>query len=166
MLSVHVLDVSGTVEKVQGIAIANDTNVIWLSVPFSMSECAQPLTIIPQKARNLWLDGSDGVHWLPKHTLTNSECLFYVFLCFLCVSLCGDHFAMVPLNLTCLHCLQQPFFEHLFNLYSINVVYGPEIVFKYIAVSAVAFAVVEDDDVNTLKKTSNAPMFKFKIWRY
>jgi len=24
---------------------------------------------------------------------------------------------MMPLNLTCLHCLQYPFFEHLFNLY-------------------------------------------------
>jgi len=34
---------------------------------------------------------------------------------------------------------------------------------KYMAVSAVAFAVVEDVDVNTLKKSSNAPMFKFKI---
>ena len=26
-------------------------------------------------------------------------------------------FAMVPLNMTCLHCLQHSFFEHLFNLY-------------------------------------------------
>ena len=27
---------------------------------------------------------------------------------------------MVPLHLTCLHCLQHSFFEHLFNLYSID----------------------------------------------
>jgi len=34
-------------------------------------------------------------------------------VCFFCTS----HFAMVPLNLTCLHCLQHSFFELLFNLY-------------------------------------------------
>ena len=30
---------------------------------------------------------------------------------------CTGHFVMVPLNLTCLHCLQHFIFEHLFNLY-------------------------------------------------
>ena len=38
----------------------------------------------------------------------------------LCVCLCTGHFVMVPINLTCPHCLQQLFtfffFEHLFNL--------------------------------------------------
>ena len=36
----------------------------------------------------------------------------------LCVGVCRDHFVMVLLNLNSyLHCLQQSFFEHLFNLY-------------------------------------------------
>ena len=35
----------------------------------------------------------------------------------LCVFLCTDHFVIVPFKLTCLHCLQHSFFEHLFNLY-------------------------------------------------
>jgi len=30
---------------------------------------------------------------------------------------CTDYFAMVPFNFTCLHCSQQSFIEHLFNLY-------------------------------------------------
>ena len=33
----------------------------------------------------------------------------------LCVCLCTGHFVMVTLYLTCLHCLQHSFFEHLFN---------------------------------------------------
>ena len=39
-----------------------------------------------------------------------------VFSCFcavLCVCLCTGLFVMVPLNLTCLHCLQYSFFKHL-----------------------------------------------------
>jgi len=35
-----------------------------------------------------------------------------------CVSFCKGHFVMVPLNITCLHCLQHSLFEHIFNLYS------------------------------------------------
>ena len=31
---------------------------------------------------------------------------------------------MVPFNLTCLHCLQHSFFEHLFNLYYIIYIPG------------------------------------------
>jgi len=34
-----------------------------------------------------------------------------------CVSFCTGHFVMVPLNMTCLHCLQHSLFEHLFNFY-------------------------------------------------
>jgi len=41
--------------------------------------------------------------------------LYYT--CF-CLVLCLlGHFVMVYLNLTCLRCLQHPFFEHFFNLY-------------------------------------------------
>ena len=36
----------------------------------------------------------------------------------LCVS-CTVHFVMVPFNMTCLHCLQHSFIEHLSNLYLI-----------------------------------------------
>jgi len=36
---------------------------------------------------------------------------FCVILCFWCTG----HFVTVPLNLTCLHCLQHSFFEHIFN---------------------------------------------------
>jgi len=32
-------------------------------------------------------------------------------------SFCTGHFAMVPLNLTFLHCLQHSLFDHFFNLY-------------------------------------------------
>ena len=39
---------------------------------------------------------------------------FCVVLCWFFV--CTGHFVMVPLNLTCLHCLQQSFFKHFFNL--------------------------------------------------
>jgi len=35
-----------------------------------------------------------------------------------CASFCTDHFVMVPLNMTYLHCLQHSLFEHLCNLYS------------------------------------------------
>ena len=34
-----------------------------------------------------------------------------------CVSFCTGQFVMVPLNMTCLHCLQHSLFEHLFHLY-------------------------------------------------
>ena len=41
----------------------------------------------------------------------------YVFCVVLCVFLGMGHFVTVPFNMTCLHCLQHSFFEHLFNLY-------------------------------------------------
>jgi len=31
------------------------------------------------------------------------------------------HFVMVPLNMTCLHCMQHSLFVHLFNLYYVDV---------------------------------------------
>ena len=34
------------------------------------------------------------------------------------------HFVIVPINLTCPHCLQHFFFEHLFHLYYVINVYG------------------------------------------
>ena len=58
---------------------------------------------------------------LPKNTqhlfFLNVCCVmvFYVFCVVLCVGFCTGHFVTVPLNLTCLHCLQYSFFEHLFN---------------------------------------------------
>jgi len=50
-----------------------------------------------------------------------SKCLLYlgvvcVFVLF-CLGFCTDHFVVIRLNLTCLHCLQHSFFEHLLNLY-------------------------------------------------
>ena len=42
-----------------------------------------------------------------------STCFYVV----LCVGFCTGHFVMLPLNLTYLHCFQQSFFEHLFNLF-------------------------------------------------
>ena len=36
------------------------------------------------------------------------------------VCFCTGHFVMVPKNLTCPHCLQHFFFEHLFHLYFKN----------------------------------------------
>ena len=45
---------------------------------------------------------------------------FYVCFCVVqCVCFCTGHFVMVPLHLTCLHCLQHSFFEQLFSLYYI-----------------------------------------------
>jgi len=62
--------------------------------------------------------------YLDKHFRMSLEkhkkCLSWGSTCFcviLCVFLCTGHFVMVSLNLTCLHCLQHSFFEHLFNLY-------------------------------------------------
>ena len=37
------------------------------------------------------------------------------------VCFCTGHFVMVPLNLTCPHCLQHFFFEHLFHLYLLHI---------------------------------------------
>ena len=34
----------------------------------------------------------------------------------LCACFCMGHFVLVPLNLTCLHCLEHSLFEYLFNL--------------------------------------------------
>jgi len=42
------------------------------------------------------------------------------FCVILCVGFCIGHFVMVFLNLTYLHSLQEPFYEHLFNLYYIK----------------------------------------------
>ena len=42
-------------------------------------------------------------------------CLLCVLWCFVCF--CTGHFVMVPINLTCPHCLQHFFFEHLLHLY-------------------------------------------------
>ena len=57
-----------------------------------------------------------------KYFILNVCCVlvFCVFCAVLCVGFCTGHSVMVPLNLTCLHCLQYSFFEHLFNLYYIN----------------------------------------------
>ena len=62
----------------------------------------------------------------PKNT--HKKVFFYmsgassVSTCFcviLCVGFYMGHFVMVSLNLTYLHSLQHPFFEHLFNVYYI-----------------------------------------------
>ena len=42
-------------------------------------------------------------------------CILRVLWCSVCF--CTGHFVMVPINLTCPHCLQHFFFEHLFHLY-------------------------------------------------
>ena len=42
-------------------------------------------------------------------------CILRVLLCTVCF--CTGHFVMVPINLTCPHCLQHFFFVHLFHLY-------------------------------------------------
>ena len=42
-------------------------------------------------------------------------CLLRVLWCSVCF--CMGHFVMVPINLTCPHCLQHFFFEHLLHLY-------------------------------------------------
>jgi len=47
-------------------------------------------------------------------------CCVLVLTCFcvvLCFWFCTGHCVMVPLNLTCLHCLQHSFFERPLNLY-------------------------------------------------
>ena len=51
---------------------------------------------------------------LPHHI---NYLVFYACLCaVLCVCFCTGHFVMVPLNLTCQHCLTHSVFENLFNL--------------------------------------------------
>jgi len=58
----------------------------------------------------------------PTYTSPFMSCLLRLDVCvffvpFLCVCLCTGHFVMVPLNMTCLHCVQHSFCEHLLNLY-------------------------------------------------
>ena len=58
------------------------------------------------------------VQIIPNTTNTSfflNACCVLVF----CVRVCfyTGIFVMVPLNLTCLHCLRHSFFEHLFDLY-------------------------------------------------
>ena len=55
-----------------------------------------------------------------KNSFLSMSVAYWWSMCFcavLCVCLCAGHIVIVPLNLTCLHCLQHSFFEHLFNLY-------------------------------------------------
>ena len=54
-----------------------------------------------------------------KYRIINVSCalVICVFCAVLCRCLCTGHFVRSPLNLTCLHCLQPSFFEHLFVLY-------------------------------------------------
>jgi len=76
--------------------------------------------------------GSNKVHYsTPLSLLSFSKCftqkyriinvssalVICVFCAVLCRCLCTGHFVRSPLNLTCLHCLQPSFFEHLFYLY-------------------------------------------------
>ena len=60
--------------------------------------------------------------WQAKHT-KNSFFLkvgfVLVFTCLCVVCFCTGLFIIVPLILTCLHCLQHSYLEHLFNLYII-----------------------------------------------
>ena len=44
-----------------------------------------------------------------------ASCILRVMCC--SVWVCTGNFVMVPINLTCPHCLQHFFFEHLFHLY-------------------------------------------------
>jgi len=61
---------------------------------------------------------------VPRMAFLNvcSVIVFYVFCVVLCVGFCRGHFAMVPLNLTYLHCLQHSFVEHLFILYLVKAI--------------------------------------------
>ena len=57
-----------------------------------------------------------------KHVSAEYTLKLRVLCCSVCVFLTGQ-FAMVPLNLACLHCLQHSFFEHIFNLCCIYTVH-------------------------------------------
>ena len=51
--------------------------------------------------------------------------IMYSFMCsysiiFVLFCVFTGHFVMMPLNMTCLHCLQHSFFERLFNLYYLS----------------------------------------------
>jgi len=63
-----------------------------------------------------------SVCWFyPKNTkklFLNVCCVFvYSVFCYVLCVFCTGHFVMVPINLTCPHCLQHFFSEHLFHLY-------------------------------------------------
>jgi len=60
------------------------------------------------------------VRWqsFEKFSFFLNVCCVLVFTCSCavqCVCFCTGLFVMVPLNMTCLHCLQHSFFEHLVN---------------------------------------------------
>jgi len=67
----------------------------------------------------LWVEfGSGKSHiYIPIHVLSVASWCLRVFVPFLCVCFCTRRFVMVSLNLTCLHCVQHFFCEHLLNLY-------------------------------------------------
>jgi len=47
-----------------------------------------------------------------------SECsVCFVLFCVFACGFCTGRFVMVPINLTCLHCLQHSFFQRRLNLY-------------------------------------------------
>jgi len=60
----------------------------------------------------------ERVYCIVYNYIRNEDPVIFVYsvLCDFCV-FCTGHFAMVPTNLTCPHCLQHFFFEHLFHLY-------------------------------------------------
>ena len=88
----------------------------------------------------LRFDLYDVLHWcalikmFKKHSFV-SECLLRLgVMRVLCCSVClfqHGHFVRVPLNLTCIHCLQQFSFEQYFNLYYSRIVFVLFFVFDF-----------------------------------
>jgi len=69
---------------------------------------------------NKYMDNTRIMPWVKKYPARRRRfycLLIIVLLCVLSCTMCTVYFALLPWNLTCLHCLQNFFFEHLFNLY-------------------------------------------------
>jgi len=67
-----------------------------------------------------WLSSVNNfIQTWKTQTNLNDRCIlvFYVLCAVMFVGFCTGHFVGVPLNLTCLYCLQHSVFQQLFNLY-------------------------------------------------
>jgi len=121
-----------SIGRKQHIYIYISKAVTAITFSFSLANLIQNCGLINQlcacgtlNVNKIWFDQTVGAlrPWVADWRMSgfSFECwvlVFYVVLyCSVCFCfLCTGHFSTVPLNLTCLHCKQHFFFEHL-NLY-------------------------------------------------
>jgi len=120
-----------TTNSISGLFSSKESDNLYVSIQ-QQGICTRVQDADPhqEEALNTWVSHEAGYH-PPNTTMVYTRgpigpwvahlniyvLLFCVFRVVQNVCFCTGHFAMAPLYLTCLHCLQHFFFEHLFNLY-------------------------------------------------